>query len=137
MSINAHHIPNAVHPFKVPVWIEGLLFQPIENPSGVNSIHQCAVLLLEKRNIKVGVKMKYNSISMEEFPEIAKEPMGGKSAKKDEGLGKDIPAKSDLDLNPDMPDGASILTCSLYPSDCSRWIFLLRASMLRFERARP
>jgi hypothetical protein len=35
---------------------------------------------------------------MEEFPEITKEPMGGKSAKRDKGLGKDIPAKSDLDL---------------------------------------
>jgi hypothetical protein len=35
---------------------------------------------------------------MEEFPEITKEPMGGESAKGDKGLGKDIPAKSNLDL---------------------------------------
>jgi hypothetical protein len=35
---------------------------------------------------------------MEEFPEIVKEPMGGESAKGEKRLGKDIPAKSDLDL---------------------------------------
>jgi hypothetical protein len=98
VTIAACHIANAVHPFKVPVLIEGLLFPPIKNPSVVDSIHQCAVLFLEKRNIKVGVKTKHNSISMEEFPEITKEPMGGKSAKRDKGSGKDIPAKSDLDL---------------------------------------
>jgi hypothetical protein len=68
MSIAAHHIPNAVHPFKKPVSTEGLLFPPIKNPSVVDSIHQRAVLFPEKRNIKVGVKTKYNSISMEVFP---------------------------------------------------------------------
>jgi hypothetical protein len=98
MSIAAYHIPNAVHPFKVPVPIEGLLFLPIKHPIVVDSIHQCAVLFPEKRDIKVRVKTKYNSIAMEEFPEISKELMGGKSAKRDKGLGKDIPAKSDLDL---------------------------------------
>jgi hypothetical protein len=96
MSIAAYHIPNAMHPFKVPVPIEGLLFTPIENPSVMDCIHQRAVLFLEKQNIKAGVKTKYNSISMEEFPEILEEPMGGESAKRDKGLGKDIPAKSDL-----------------------------------------
>ncbi len=75
MSIAAYHIPNAVQSFKLPVPIEGLLFPPIKNPSVVDSIRQCAVLFLEKRNIKVGVKTKYNSISMEEFPEILKEPI--------------------------------------------------------------
>jgi hypothetical protein len=83
MSIAAYHIPNAVHPFKVPVPIEGLLFPPIKNPSVVDCIYQCVVLFLEKRNIKVGVKTKYNSISMEELPEISKEPISGESAKGD------------------------------------------------------
>jgi hypothetical protein len=64
----------------------------------VGSIHQRAVLFLEKQNIKVGMKMKYNSIFMEEFPEVTKEPMGCKSAKRDKGLGKDIPAESDLNM---------------------------------------
>ncbi len=80
MTIAAYHIPNAVHPFKVHVLIESLLFPPIENPGVVDSIHQCAVLFPEKQNIKVGVKTKHNCISMEEFPEITKEPMGGESA---------------------------------------------------------
>jgi hypothetical protein len=35
---------------------------------------------------------------MDEVPEITKEPMGGKFAKRDKGLGKDISAESDLDL---------------------------------------
>jgi hypothetical protein len=83
-----------VHPFKVPVPIEGLLFLPIKD----HCIHQHAVLFPEKWNIKVRMKTKYNSISMEEFPEILKEPMGGKSAKGDKGSGKDIPAKSNLNL---------------------------------------
>jgi hypothetical protein len=96
----AYHIPKAVHPFKVPLPIEGLLFGPIKNPSVLDSTHQRVVLSPEKRNIKVGVKTKYNSISMEEFQEILKEPMGGKSAKRGKGLGKDIPAESDLDLIP-------------------------------------
>ncbi len=91
ISIAAYHIPNAVHPFEVPVLIDGLLFLPIENPSVMDSIHQCVVLFPEKLNIKVRVKTKYNSIFMEEFPEILEEPMGGKSAKRDKGLGKDIP----------------------------------------------
>jgi hypothetical protein len=98
MTIAAYHIPDAVHSFKVPVPIEGLLFPPIKNPSVVNSIHQCAFLFLEKRDVKVGLKMEHNSISMEEFPEIAKEPMGGESAKGEKGSGKNIPAESDLDL---------------------------------------
>jgi hypothetical protein len=98
MSIAAYHISNAVHPFKAPVPIEGRLFPPLKNPSVMDSIHQCAVLFPEKQNIKVGVKTKYNSISMEKFPEITKEPMGGESAKKDKGSGKDISAKSVLDL---------------------------------------
>jgi hypothetical protein len=51
-----HHIPSAVHPFKVHVPIEGLLFPPIKNPGVVDSIHQRAVLFPEKRDIKVGVK---------------------------------------------------------------------------------
>jgi hypothetical protein len=98
MTIAAYHIPNAVHPFKVPVPIKGLLFPPIKNPSVVDSIHQRAVLFPEKRDIKVGVKTKHDSISMEEFPEITKEPMGGKSAKGDKGSGKNIPAESDFGL---------------------------------------
>jgi hypothetical protein len=98
MTIAAYHIPDAVHPFKVPVPIEGLLFLPIKNPGIMDSIHQHVVLFPEKQDIKVGVKTKHDSISMEEFPEITKEPMGGKSAKGDKGSGKDIPAKSCLDL---------------------------------------
>ena len=47
MTIAAYHIPNVVHPFKVPVPIEGLLFPPIKNPSVVDSIHQRAVLFPE------------------------------------------------------------------------------------------
>jgi hypothetical protein len=81
MAIAAYHIPNAVHPFKVPVPIKGLLFPPIKNPGVVDSIHQRGVLIPEKRDIIVGVKTKHDSISMKEFPEITKEPMGGKSAK--------------------------------------------------------
>jgi hypothetical protein len=54
----------------------------------VDSIHQRAVLFPEKHNIKVGVKTKYNSTSMEEFPEIMKEPMGGESAKINERIRK-------------------------------------------------
>jgi hypothetical protein len=110
MTIAAYHIPYAVHPFKMPVPIEGLLFPPIKIPSVLDSIHQRAILFPEKRNIKVGVKMKHDSISMEEFPEITKEPMGGESAKRDKGLGKDIPAKSNLDLK------HLICLSSLYPS---------------------
>jgi hypothetical protein len=91
MTFAACHIANAVHPFEVPVPIKSLLFLPIEDPSVMDSIHQRAVLFPEKRNIKVRVKMKHNSISMEEFPEITKKLMGGKSAKRDKGLGKDIP----------------------------------------------
>jgi hypothetical protein len=92
MSITAYHIPNAVHPFKVPVPTEGLLFPPIKIPvSWTASING-------ERNIKVGVTTKHISISMEEFSEILEEPMGGDSAKRDKGLGKDIPAKSNLDL---------------------------------------
>jgi hypothetical protein len=98
MAIAAYHIPDAVHPIKVPVLIEGLLFPPIKNPSVMDSIHQRAVLFLEKQEIKVGVKTKHDSIFMEEYPEITKEPMGGESAKGDKGSGEDIPAKSNLDL---------------------------------------
>jgi hypothetical protein len=98
MSIAAYHIPNAVDPFKVPVPIEGLLFPLIKNPGVVDSIHQHAVLFQEKQDIKVRVKAKHDSSSMEEFPEIMKEPMGGESAKGDKGSGKNISAESDLDL---------------------------------------
>jgi hypothetical protein len=98
MSITAYHIPNAVHPFKVPVLIEGCLFLPIKDPSVMDGIHQRVVLFLEKRNIKVGMKTKYNSISMEDFLEILEEPMGGESAKGDKGLGEDISTESDLNL---------------------------------------
>jgi hypothetical protein len=97
MTIAAYHILIAVHSFKVPVPIDGLLFLPIKDPSVVDSIHQCAVLFPEKWNIKVGVMTKHNSISMKEYPEIAKEPMGGESAKRDKESGKDIPAESNLD----------------------------------------
>jgi hypothetical protein len=65
MTIAAYHIPNAVHSLKVSVLIEGLLFPPIKNPSVVDSVHQHAVLFLEKQDIKVGVKTKHDSISME------------------------------------------------------------------------
>ncbi len=65
MTIAAYHIPNAVHLFKVPVPIEGLLFPPIKNPVVVDSIHQCVVLFPEKRDTKVGVKTKLDSISMD------------------------------------------------------------------------
>jgi hypothetical protein len=98
MTNAAYHIPNAVHPFNMPVPIEGLLFLLIKNPGVVDSIHQRAVLFTEKRDIKVGVKTKHDSISMEEFPETLKEPMGGKSAKGDKGLGKNILAKFNLNL---------------------------------------
>jgi hypothetical protein len=81
LTIAAYHIPNAVHLFKVPVLIEGLLFPRIKNSGVVDSINQCAVLFPEKQDIKVSVKTKHNSISMEEFPKILNEPMGGKSAK--------------------------------------------------------
>jgi hypothetical protein len=65
----------------------------------MNSIHQRAVLFPKKHNIKVGVKMKHNSISMEEFPEIMKEPMGSKSAKRDKGSGKILPPSPTLACN--------------------------------------
>jgi hypothetical protein len=65
LTIAAYHFPNAVHPFKVPVPIEGLLFLPIKNPGVMDSVYQRAVLFPEKRDIEVGVKTKHNSISME------------------------------------------------------------------------
>jgi hypothetical protein len=37
----------------------------------------------KKWYVEVGMEMKYNSISMQEFPEISKEPMGGESTKGD------------------------------------------------------
>jgi hypothetical protein len=83
MTITAYHILNAVDPFKVLVPIEDLLFPLIKNPGVVDSIHQRAVLFLETCDIKAGVKTKHYSISTEEFPEIRKEPMGGKSANGD------------------------------------------------------
>jgi hypothetical protein len=101
MTIAAYHIldaVHAVHPFKVPVLIEDLLFLPIKDPGVMNSIHQCAVLFPEKQGVKVGVKTKHNSTSTEEFPEIMKESIGGESAKGDKGLEKDIPAESNLNL---------------------------------------
>jgi hypothetical protein len=98
MTIAAYHIPNAMHPFKVPAPIEGLLLPPIKNPCVMDNIHQLAVLFLEKRDVKAGVKTEHDSISMEEFPEIVKEPMGGKSVKGDKGLRKNIPAEFDTNL---------------------------------------
>ncbi len=86
MTITAYHIPNAVHPFIVSGPIKGYLLPPIKDPSVVDCIHQRAVLFLKKQNIKVGMKTKYNSISMEELPEIAKEPMDGESAKGEKRL---------------------------------------------------
>jgi hypothetical protein len=35
----------------------------------------------EKWNVNKGMETKYNSVSMQELPEISKEPMGGKSTK--------------------------------------------------------
>jgi hypothetical protein len=65
LTIAAYHISNAVHPFKVPVPIEGLLFPPIKNPGVVDSIHKRAVPFQEKWDIEAGVKTKHDSISME------------------------------------------------------------------------
>jgi hypothetical protein len=67
----------------VPVPIEGLLLPPIKDPSVMDHIHQRAVMFPEKQDVKVGMETKYNSISMQEFPEILKEPMGGESTKGD------------------------------------------------------
>ncbi len=92
-TITAYHIPNAVHPFIVPVPIEGLLLLPIKDPSVVECIHQHVVLFLEKRNVEVVMETKYNSIS-----EISKQPMGGESTEGDKGLGKDISTESDLNM---------------------------------------
>jgi hypothetical protein len=73
------------------------------------------VLFPEKRNVKVRMDTKYNAISKEEFPEISKEPMGGESAEGDKGLGKDISAKSDLNLKH--------LVCLMeHPSQCAHGI---------------
>ncbi len=96
MTIAAYHVPNAVHPLKGPAPVEGLLFLLIKNLGVVDSIYQRAALFPEKQDIKVGVKTKHDSISMEEFPEITNKPMNGESAKGDKGSGKDNPAKSDL-----------------------------------------
>ncbi len=98
MTITAYNIANAVHPFKVPVPIEGILFPPIKDLGVVDRIHQRAVMFPEDNNIKVGVKTKHHSISMKKFPEIAKELMGGVSAKRDKEPGKDIPTKSNHNL---------------------------------------
>ncbi len=84
-TITAYHISNAVHPFIVPVLIEDLLLPPIKDPSVMDCIHQHAVMFPEKRIVEVGMETKYNSIPMQEFPEILKEPMGGKSTKGDKG----------------------------------------------------
>ncbi len=65
LTIAAYHISNDVHPFKVPVPIEGLLFPLIKNPGVVDIVHQRVVLFPEKRDIKVRVKTKHDSISME------------------------------------------------------------------------
>jgi hypothetical protein len=116
MSIAANQIPKAVHPFNVPVLVEGLLFSSIKDSSVVDCIHQRAVVFPENRSIKVKMKMKYNSMSMEEFPEILKEPMGGECAKGDKGLGKDISAKSNLNLNYLTPATAK---CSQRAPRCS------------------
>jgi hypothetical protein len=57
-------------------------------------------------------EMQHNSISMEDFPEITKEPMGGKSAKRDKGSGKDILTESNLDLK-------HLICLMKYPSQCA------------------
>ncbi len=80
-TITAYHIPNAVHPFIVPVQIEGLLLPPMKDPSVMDCIYQCAVMFLEKRDVRVDMETKYNSISMQKIPKISKEPMIGKSTK--------------------------------------------------------
>jgi hypothetical protein len=49
---------------------------------------------------------------MKEFPEIVKEPMGGESAKRDKGSGKDIPAESNLDLK-------HLICLMKHPSQCA------------------
>jgi hypothetical protein len=67
-TITAYHIPNAVHPIIVPVPIEGLLLQPIKDPSVVDTIYQHVVMFPEKQDVKVGMETKYNSISMKKFP---------------------------------------------------------------------
>ncbi len=84
-TITAYHIPNAMHPFIVPVPIEGLLLLSIKDPSVMDCIHQCTVMFQEKQNVEVGMETIYNSISMQEFPEFSKEPMGGESTKGDKG----------------------------------------------------
>jgi hypothetical protein len=40
----------------------------------------------EKWDVEVGMETKYNSISMQEFSEISKEPMGGESTKDEKRL---------------------------------------------------
>jgi hypothetical protein len=67
----------------VPIPIESLLLMLIKDTSLVDCIHQRAVMFLEKQDVKVGMETKYNSLYMQEFPEISKEPMGGESTKGD------------------------------------------------------
>ncbi len=65
LTIAAYRIPNAVHPFKVSVPIEDLLLPLTKNPGVVDSIHQCAALFPDKRDIKVRAKTNHDFISME------------------------------------------------------------------------
>jgi hypothetical protein len=55
----------------------------IKDTSIADCIHQHAVMFLEKQDVEVGMETKYNSVSMQEFPAISKEPMGDKSTKGD------------------------------------------------------
>ncbi len=55
----------------------------IKDASILDCIHQCAVMFPKKQDVKVGMETKYDSISMQEFPEISKEPMSDESTKGD------------------------------------------------------
>ncbi len=70
----------------------------IKDSSIVDCIHQSAVMLTEYQNVEVDMETKYNSVSMQEFPEVSEEPIGGKSTKRDKRLWENIATKSDLNL---------------------------------------
>jgi hypothetical protein len=61
----------------VSIPIESVLLMLIKDSSIEDCIHQRAVMFLEKRDVEVRMETKYNYISMQEFPEISKEPEGG------------------------------------------------------------
>ncbi len=58
----------------------------IKDTSIVDCIHQRAVMFPKKQDVKIGMETKYNSISMQEFPEISKELMGDESTEGDKRL---------------------------------------------------